>query len=147
LGSFYLCLGLYGAAPIVYYLYSLSYSISLLFLVRLCCWILGDPTLDLVGTFATSFLADLGRQNLIDTLFTLFSCLDVHESKKSFDSVSTNEVDVKFVTYGNGSLNFFLLSLVLLRPLQRRRTYILFDLSLVLSFFLVFALVLALDIG
>ena len=83
----------------------------------MCCWILGDSALDLVGASATSFLAVLSRQHLVDAFFAFFSDLDVHESEKGFDGVSTYEVDVKLVINGDRCFNFFLLS-ALLRPLQ-----------------------------
>ena len=116
---------------IVYFLHCLSYSISLLFLVRLCCWILGDSALDLVGAGATSFRAVLSRQHLVDAFFAFFSDLDVHESEKGFDGVSTYEVDVKLVINGDRCFNFFLLS-ALLRPLQWWRANVLLALNFTL---------------
>jgi len=90
----------------------------LFFLVRLCCWILGDTALYLVSAGTTSFFTVLSRKHLINAFFAFFSGLDVHESEKGFDGVSTYEVDVKLVNNGDRCFNFFLLS-ALLRPLKR----------------------------
>jgi len=83
--------------------YSLSYSISLLFLRRRCCarGLLRQATLQLVRDLciraATAFQAALRRQHLVYVAFALFTRLHVHEVEEGLDRVRADERDVELV--------------------------------------------------
>ena len=85
--------------------YSLSYSISLLFLRRRCCgrWLFRQATLhlvcELVTRAATALKAALSGQNLFYLALALVASFHVHEVEKGLDRVCTYESNIQFGSF------------------------------------------------
>ena len=90
--------------------YSLSYSISLLFLrLRCCdCWFLWQTTLHLVRNLSTSaasaFQAALGCQHLINVALAFVTGLNMHKVKQGLNRIRADESDIKLVTFTTDSI-------------------------------------------